>query len=208
MIFIEIFKCCHIYHFVKSHPNPPFWVYKMYPRFCLHWKFHWYRFWSVRQIDYIYNSSPCEVSVLYNNALLHGLMYRFMDLYMYVNIYGWDRRCCDVNIWLYIFGDKLFFMTLLILFFPPPRFHFEVACSLHALHLCWRGKWRQFENLWYIICYLNRNNCVVKTIIIVCLLLQKWMATSWTPLTTIFLAPFFRCLFNLWYFTPSQFATG
>ena len=34
------------------------------------------------------------------------------------------------------------------------------------------------ENLCYIICYLKRNNCALKTIFIVCLLLLRVITTS------------------------------
>ena len=64
------------------------------------------------------------------------------------------------------------------------------------------------ENLCYTTWYLNRNNCVVKTIFIVCLLLQSGMNASRNPLTTIFIVPFFGHLFIWQDFTLSWFSTG
>ena len=51
-------------------------------------------------------------------------------------------------------------------------FHLEVTCSLCVFHLWYRGKTASVnKNFSNIIWYLNRNNWVVKTVFVVCLLL-------------------------------------
>ena len=47
-----------------------------------------------------------------------------------------------------------------------------------------------WENLCCIIWYINRNSRVLKTIIIMCLLLQRGMTTPWIPLITLCYSPF------------------
>ena len=64
------------------------------------------------------------------------------------------------------------------------------------------------ENLCYIILYVNRNNCTVKNLFIVCLLFQKGMTTLRTPFINLFIIPFFRRLFSWKYFILYQFSTG
>ena len=53
--------------------------------------------------------------------------------------------------------------------------------------------------------YVNRNNCVVKTIFVVCLLLQRGMNTSWIILITIFSVTLFGGTFFATFHSVSIF---
>ena len=62
--------------------------------------------------------------------------------------------------------------------------------------------------LYYFGIYVKRNNCVVKNIFIVSLLMHRGMATSWHHLITIFYIPFLWTFIYLTIFHSVPISTG
>ena len=151
----------------------------------------------IRWIESIYNHPLCEVAVLYKTLLSHGLLTGFSDWYMYIYMYGWERWRHHVIVWLYVFGEKWLDNETLTFYSFCFSFHLEVTWYLCVFHLWYRRNWCQSENLCYIIWYLERNNCVVKTLFIVCLLLQRGMTTSGILLITFWYSTFIRTFIQL-----------
>ena len=66
----------------------------------------------------------------YKTVLFHGLLAGFVNWYMYVYMYFWDRWYHLVTVWIYIFGDKWIFHKTLTFYSFCFSLHLEVACSL------------------------------------------------------------------------------
>ena len=86
-------------------------VFSCFP--CYFWCWQWLRHsvylpfqCLIRRIDSIYNCSPCEVSVPNITVSSHSFLAEFVDWYMYVYMYFWERRRCCVTIWFYNFREK------------------------------------------------------------------------------------------------------
>ena len=64
------------------------------------------------------------------------------------------------------------------------------------------------ENFCYIIWDVKINDCIAKNIFIVCLALQRGIATSWSLYKIFALVSFFGWLLNWRHFTLYQFSMG
>ena len=113
------------------------------------------------------------------------------------------------TLWIYFSERNWFFMKI----FPFIncvstsiwKWHAIVVYSIYGIYESNASR----ENLCYIIWYINRNNCVVKNILIICLLLKMLMTTSWSRLKTLCTCIFLQTFIFIWrHFTMSQFSTG
>ena len=147
----------------------------------------------LNKADWIYlQSLPVWESVPYNTVLPHGLMNGFADWYMYVYMYVLERQHCCVTVWLYVFGDKWLGHNTLIFYLIVWLYVLDVNGFVMALllfiHFYSSSSWKwhdllmysiygivkndvSWENIHYILWYIKRNNCIVKNILIVWLLL-------------------------------------
>ena len=113
---------------------------------------------------------------------------------MYVYMYFWERRPRRLTRWLYIFGEKWLgndYLTFCSFFSASVwKWHAPFMYSIYGIQESDVSQ----ENIYYIIWYLKRNNCVLKNIFIVYLLLQRGLKTSLIPLITLFYITFLRTL--------------
>ena len=108
-------------------------------------------------------------------------------------MYLWERWTRRLTLWFYVLEKMTFsqnscfykFISALIW-----KGHDVFICCMYGTE----GSYASQEKLCYIICYLKRNNCILKTTFIVCLLLKRIMTTSLSPLITLF------CITFLWTF--------
>ena len=114
----------------------------------------------------------------------------------------------SLNLWFYVLWEKRLFHDTLNFYACCFSLNLEVTWSLNVFHLWYIGKRCQQRKNISIIWYLKRNNCIVKNIFIVCLLLPRGMTTSWIPLINIFIVPFFGHLFIWIYLNMYKILTG
>ena len=146
----------------------------------------------IKRNDLITNSPRVMLLYRYNTLLSHGLVNGVADWYMYVYMYCLARRTRCGTLWFYVFGEKLFFMTLLIfIHFVSDSIWKWHALLMYPIYSIEESDVSR-ENICYIIRYVKENNLVMKNIFIVCLLLQRRMTTEWSPLINICCSPFLR----------------
>ena len=162
-------------------------VFTMTTSLCL------YPILSFNRVYWLYLNPPrARLLYRYKTVLSHGLLKGVVNWYMYVYMYCWERQTCNLNLWFSIFGEKWLGHDFL-------NFYSFVSYYLWKWHVIFmhyiygiEESGVSWENLCYIIWYLKRNNCIVKTLFIACLLLQGRMTTPWSHLITIFCTHFLR----------------
>ena len=119
----------------------------------------------------------------YKTLLSHGLLNEFVDWYMYVYMYFWERQPRCVTLWFSVFREKRIGHDYLPFYSFCFIFHLELTCSLHVFYLWYRGKRHQLRKtlLYYFGIYVNINNCILKNMFIVCLLMHRIITTSCRP---------------------------
>ena len=75
-----------------------------------------------------------------------------------------------LNVWFYVFGNKWLCHDTLNFYSFCFSFHLEVTWSLRVFHFFKEKRDIIRKNPCYIIHYLKRNNCVVKTLYRVCII--------------------------------------
>ena len=126
---------------------------------------------------------------MYRTALSHGLMTAFLDLYMYVYMYGWERLFCCVTVWLYFFGENYLVMALLLFInFSASIWNWH-ALFVYSFYDIWGNDASQKTFVIYF--GFKIETTALWKIFLLCLWLQMGMTTSWILLITLCYSTFY-----------------